>query len=170
MLSKLNPYKWLVGLAIVAAILFGAWAWHTSEVSSAVSAAKGQVIETVAKDISKGNAEVQTKVVTSQKKLQAKVEQSKKDKDEKIQDVNARAESLSDKLYESTFGQSTTDYLGDSQDTEATLRRFRTELLGEIGDDLISEAKRAEVIRLELLSCYDQYEAVEESLSNFNKE
>lgn len=97
----------------------------------------------------------------AEQSLQATINQTRKDADAKITTARATADGLRERLRKYT----TTSYglmppAGGLAGTgQAPGINHSTVVLGTLGAEDVSEAERAEVIRLDLLACYASYDA-----------
>lgn len=157
---------WQVKLALVLALVFGAYTWHKAEVRIAVK-------ETVAQIEMQSNKErfrLKERSLDSQIALQQKADDIQKEKDAKIKTLTSRVAALTRSLSErpnrpEASGISINPGTQESQPGATGVQLYRQD-----GEFLAREAARAEEIKEELLGCYKSYDAARTALEKFKKD
>lgn len=155
-MSWLNPYHWLLCAAFVGASYAGIHFWSERLIEQGDHAGYQRAATEYQKKIDQANA----KAATETKALQDGADQLRKDKDHEISviadqrdaalvSVRARPERPS-----GAAGQGSA-----SRDGQAAAGCTGAQLYREDAGVLVREAARADTIRIELQSCYQQYDA-----------
>ena len=175
MLSNIKSVVIYLLIAFVFGLLWQQHTLKTKLAESRLEAAKSS--EAYAEERTRAAeklADLQTKYRNMESSLQRESNRYKEEKNEaisiatkqrndllkrlRIAEANARSRSATSNMSSST---------GDSSNGEATRGSHIEELPQRIGAEDVAEAERAEVIRLNLLSCYRQYDAVVDVMKNF---
>lgn len=157
---------WQIKLFLVLAIIFGAYIWHVSEVKIAVNKAVAEVEAQVTKERFK----LLDKANDESNKLKEQIAKNKQEKDRELQIANTKYNNLLAwvRNLPSTTGSS--DSAGDSRDSEARREEVIAELRRRHASDLAEYSLRAEEVRISLLLCYRDYDAVKAARDKFIKE
>jgi hypothetical protein len=91
-------------------------------------------------------------------------------KQNKIKDINRSSTGILNGLQQRPSRANQSDYSRDSCDAESPKASTGRELSREDAEFLAREATRADQLRLELDSCYKQYDLVKESIDRFREE
>ena len=155
---------WQVKLVLVAALIFGAWVWHKSEIKIAVSAAEQRLELQYAREIFKLKDRANEESIA----LKNRIESQRKTTDAKLKDADARYNDLLAWL--SAQSGSSTSNIGVSNNpsnTESTRGTYFGGLYTEDAIALAESSRSAERLKIELLACYKQYDEVKDTLDNF---
>lgn len=114
-------------------------------------------------------AEATTKARETEQQLTAQAEKAEHEKQTQIAAVSARADDLRKRLRNAEASAATARLVSGLASASATVEVARvchgSELSGNFGEQLVSEAERADKIRLQLAACERQYEAAREALN-----
>lgn len=158
---------WQVKLAIVLALVFGAYVWHKTEVKVAVNKAVTQIEAQVSRESFK----LKERSLNAQIELQKEFDNIQKDKDVKIKNLNSRVAfltaSLSSRPDRPTSNGSVPD---NTRVEESKPGATGAQLYRQDGLVLIREAARAELIKEELIGCYRSYDEAKNKLDKFKAE
>ena len=155
---------WQIKLVIIAALLFGAWLWHKSEIKIAVSTAEQRLELQYAREIFKLKDRANEESIA----LKNRIESQRKTTDAKLKDADARYNDLLAWL--SAQSGSSTSNIGVSNNpsnAESTRGTYFGGLYTEDAIALAESSRAAEKLKIELLACYKQYDEVKETLDNF---
>lgn len=155
---------WQIKLVIIAALLFGAWLWHKSEIKIAVSAAEQRLELQYAREIFKLKDRANEESIA----LKNRIESQRKTTDAKLKDADARYNDLLAWL--SAQSGSSTSNIGVSNNpsnAESTRGTYFGGLYTEDAIALAESSRSAERLKIELLACYKQYDEVKDTLDNF---
>lgn len=157
---------WQVKLAIVLALVFGAYVWHKAEVKVAVNEAVTQIEAQASRERFK----LLDKANDESYKLKEQIAKNKQEKDRELQIANTKYQSLRDwvrNLPSTTGSGGSTGNPGDSKDRSeeiiGRLSRANAELLARYGQD-------TEELKIHLQQCYRDYDAVKAARDKFVKE
>lgn len=155
---------WQIKLVIIAALLFGAWLWHKSEIKIAVSAAEQRLELQYAREIFKLKDRANEESIA----LKNRIESQRKTTDVKLKDADARYNDLLAWLSAQSGG--STSNIGVSNNpsnAESTRGTYFGGLYTEDATALAESSRSAERLKIELLACYKQYDEVKDTLDNF---
>lgn len=157
---------WKVKIAIALVVISAAYFWHLSEVKVAVNEAVTQ-IETQA---TKERFKLLDKANEESFKLKEQIAKNKQEKDRELQIVNTKYNNLLAwvRNLPSTTGSS--DSAGDSRDSEARREEVIAELRRKHAESLAEYSHGAEEVRIKLLQCYRDYDAVKKARDKFVEE
>lgn len=161
-MNKLAMYAVCIAIAIA-----GLFYLHNREVDKAVNAAYTHVENESNKRLLalKNKADAETLA------LQSKIKEQQDEKQSTIADLNKRhaviIAGLQNRPNRPTSNVSNNSGAGTK---EVTTGATGVELAREDASFLIGEATRAELIRIELLSCYKQYDEVKDAIERFTQE
>lgn len=155
---------WQVKLVLVAALIFGAWVWHKSEIKIAVSAAEQRLELQYAKEIFKLKDKANEESIA----LKNRIESQRKTTDAKLKDADARYNDLLAWL-SAQSGNSTSNngVSNNPSNAESTRGTYFGGLYTEDAIALAESSRSAERLKIELLACYKQYDEVKDTLDNF---
>lgn len=154
---------WQVKLAVVLALVFGAYVWHKSEVKVAVNEAVTQIEAQVSRESFK----LKERSLNAKIELEQEFDNIQKEKNAKIQTLNARVASLTRSLSERPNRPEPSGVPNDPRTEETKQGSTGLELYREDGLVLAREAARAELIKEELLGCYRSYDETKKKLDKF---
>lgn len=155
---------WQVKLALVAALIFGAWMWHKAEVKIAVSEAEQRIELQYAREIFK----IKNKANEESIALKGKVETQRKETNAKLKDADVRYNDLLAWLQsQSSSTPSNNGVSNNSSNAESTRGTYFGGLYTEDAIALAESSRSAERLKIELLACYKQYDEVKDTLDNF---
>lgn len=152
---------WQFKLVLVGALIFGAWAWHTREVSIAVSQAEQRIELQYAREIFKLKDRANEESIS----LKNKILEQQKEKKRELEIANRNYESLREWLRNLPISGSSNP--GNSADAENRAREIIGELRRRDAENLARYGFRTEELKIELLACYKQYDEVKDSLEKF---
>lgn len=167
-LAFLNPYRWLISLGVLVALVGGAWAWHAVKVREAVSAQRQADATVLSATIARINA------ATAQQQAQAAVEtaqraSSAQERIHELQaaqaDVAARAASLARQLRQ--LRATASAHRADVPQAAAAGQGARSDgvsvLPGPVDDSidsaLMARLTQAENLRLSCVKLWEQAQA-----------
>lgn len=103
-----------------------------------------------------------------ERSLQASANQSRKETNEALSLSNARRDDLLKRLRNSkaTDNRCVSEATTTTSTADARSSDAGGELPGSLGEEDVQEASRADIIRLELISCYRQYEDARKALES----
>lgn len=157
---------WKIKLAISLVVISAAYFWHLSEVRVAVNESVMQIEAQVTKErfklLDKANEE--------SFKLKEQIAKNKQEKDRELQIANTKYNNLLAwvRNLPSTTGSS--DSTGDSRDSEAGREEVIAELRRKNAESFAEYSHRAEEVRISLMQCYRDYEAVKKARDDFVEE
>lgn len=155
---------WQFKLVLVVALIFGAWAWHTKEVSIAVSQAEQKLELQHAREIFKLKDRANEESIA----LKSRIEKQRKEKDAKIKDADARYNDLLAWVQsQSSNSTSTSGVPSNPGNAESTGRTYFGGLYTEDAVAIAENSRTTERLKIELLACYKQYDEVKDSLEKF---
>lgn len=157
---------WKVKIAIVLALVFGAYVWHKAEVKVAVNEAVTQIEAQASRESFK----LKERSLNAKIELEQEFDNIQKEKDAKIQTLNARVASLTRSLQHRPNRPEPSGVPNSTRIEESKLGATGTQLYREDGEFLAREAARAEVIKEELLGCYRSYDEAKKKLDKFKAE
>lgn len=152
-----------IKLLTVVAILGGLWFWHSHSVDTAVKN------NTVA--IQKLALEDRIRLEKQYREVESNLRKAKEQSDElskkQIADLNVTVGDLYSSLhnFKSTINSTADRSAGIAEDATGETRI----IYRETAEDLIAEARRADEVRINLLSCYRQYDSVKSQLDELRK-
>ena len=154
-----------VKLLILVIVLVSLFAWHKVLVHEAVT----EAVAEVELNISKENFKLKERSLNAQIELQQSFDNIQKDKDAKIKNLNARVASLTRSLQErpsrpESSGVPDNSRIEESSGYVAADRSYRDDAAVAIWF-----ATRTEGLKIELQTCYNNYETVKQALENFKK-
>lgn len=164
----MNPFSfisgWQIKVVIILALLFGAWAWHKSEIRIAASEAEQRLELQYAREIFKLKDKANEESIA----LKNRIESQRKTTDAKLKDADARYNDLLTWL-SAQSGNSTSNngIPNNSENAESTRGTYFGGLYTEDAIALAESSRSAERLKIELLACYKQYDEVKDTLDNF---
>lgn len=155
---------WQFKLVLVVALIFGAWAWHTKEVSTAVSQAEQRIELQYAREVFKLKDRANEESIS----LKSKILEQQKEKKRELEIANRNYESLREWLRNLPIsGSNSTRSTGNSEDRSE-------EIIGELhrsnAEALAGYAYQTEELKVNLIACYRDYDAVKAARDKFIKE
>ena len=157
---------WKIKLTILILAFSSAYLWHLSEVKITIT----EAVAEVELNISKENFKLKERSLNAQIELQQSFDNIQKDKDAKIETLNARVASLTRSLQERPNRPEPSGVPNSTRIEGSKLGATGTQLYREDGEFLAREAARAEVIKEELLGCYRSYDEAKKKLDKFKAE
>ena len=157
---------WKAKLIILVIVLISAIAWHKVEVNKAVTEAVAEIELNLAKE----NFKLKERSLDAQIALQQSFDNIQKEKNAKIQTLNARVASLTRSLSERPSRPEPTGVSNDSRTQESTGYVAADRLYRDDAAVAIWFATRAEGLKIELQTCYTSYDAAKEALDKFKEE
>lgn len=170
-LSKILPTKvlakFLTNAAICLLAIAGTYYWHNGKVKEAENEVRVELAQQSKRQID----QLQINSIKVESELKDKIRKVEDDKQiQKAIDAD-RINSLVASLRNRPERRDSESNLPrDSCNCESTQGSTGAGLYKEDGIFLIGEASRANSIKLELLSCYDKYDKVKETLDKFRKD
>lgn len=153
-----------VKLVLVAALIFGAWVWHKSEIKIAVSAAEQRLELQYAREIFKLKDRANEESIA----LKNRIESQRKTTDAKLKDADARYNDLLAWLSAQPSSSTSNNGVSDNpSNAESTRGTYFGGLYTEDAIALAESSRSAERLKIELLACYKQYDEVKDTLDNF---
>lgn len=157
---------WKVKLAIVLALVFGAYVWHKAEVKVAVNEAVTQIEAQVTKERFK----LLDKANDESYRLKEQIAKNKQEKDRELQIANDKYNNLLEwvRNLPSTTGSS--DSTGDTGDSKDRSEEIIAELRRRHAASLAGYSQDTEELKIHLQQCYRDYDAVKAARDKFVKE
>ncbi len=114
-------------------------------------------------------------VVETQNHWAAAIAEERNRTDETIRDLQRHADDLRRRLRSAeearrAYAAAARENTGAAADAETAERSVAAVVPGETGIDLVSEALRADTIRVNLIACYEDYDRVRDALIRLNSE
>lgn len=154
-----------VKLTILILAFSSAYLWHLSEVKVAVTKAVAEL----ELNISKENFKLKERSLNAQIELQQSFDNIQKDKDAKIKNLNARVATLTRSLQERPSRPEPSGVTDNSRVEESSGYVAADRLYRDDAAVAIWFATRTEGLKIELQTCYNNYETVKQALENFKK-
>lgn len=166
--SSLQLAVLIGGFVLLTSLGTGAYFWYQSKIDTAVNTA----VKTIELDQAKRNLKLQERATEATWKIQDDLAKLKKENDAKVKSANASYDALAGWVRsQGSLGAGSssgnTDSTGNATTPGKDVIGF---LYRQDASDLAELGKDAEVVRLELLNCYAQYDMVRNSLEIFKKE
>ena len=157
---------WKIKVACALVVLTGMYFFHTSEVKIAVSKAEMQLVQKYNKEI----AILEDKAKHSTAVLTSAIESNNKERKIELQKSNTKYIDLKRWLHNLPSKTSANNLPRDTQDSEATEGEVIAELDRRHAGYLAEYSYRAEEIRVHLVQCYKDYDAVKDTLDAFRED
>ncbi len=154
-----------VKLLILALVLVSLFAYHKVLVHEAVT----EAVAEVELNISKENFKLKERSLNAQIELQQSFDNIQKDKDAKIKNLNARVASLTRSLQERPIRPESSGVPDNARVEESSGYVAADRLYRDDAAVAIWFATRTEGLKIELQTCYNNYETVKQALENFKK-
>ena len=155
---------WQFKLVLVATLIFGAWAWHTKEVSTAVSQAEQRVELQYAREIFK----LKEQAEKESKELNKRINEINYDKQTKLNYITTKYNDLVVSLqHRKDRPSSESSNPGNTSNAESTEGATGLQLYKSDAIFLSWFSGQTARLQAELISCYKQYDEVRETLNNF---
>ena len=164
LLGSILTWKLYLSLAIIFSALF--YFWHDSKVHQMK---EGFAIELKAK-LDEQRHELTLKAKETSKEISNEVHSIDSTKQNKIKDINRSSAGILNGLQQRPSRANQSDYSRDSCNAESPEVCSGRELSREDAEFLTREATRADQLRIELDSCYKQYDLVKDSIDKFKEE
>lgn len=164
LLGSILTWKLYLSLAIIFSALF--YFWHDSKVHQMK---EGFAIELQVK-LEKQKQELTLKAKETSKEISNEAISIDSTKQNKIKDINRSSAGILNGLQQRPSRANQSDYSRDSCNAESPKASTGRELSREDAEFLTREATRADQLRLELDSCYKQYDLIKESIDRFREE
>ena len=164
LLGSILTWKLYLSLAIIFSALF--YFWHDSKVHQMK---EGFAIELKVK-LDEQKQELTQKAKEVSKEIKNEITSIDSTKQNKIKDINKSSAGILNGLQQRPSRANQSDYSRDSCNAESPKASTGRELSREDAEFLAREATRADQLRLELDSCYKQYDLVKESIDKFREE
>lgn len=140
---------------------------HTSQVDKAVQAARVEISQ----EMNRRLIELQDKADVATSELNTKIKEQDDAKNAEIESINRRYSSVIASLQSrANRPTSNNSNAGIPTNSESPQGATGAELYRQDSIFLTGEATRAELIKQELLSCYEKYDTIRESFINFKKD
>ena len=159
-------FDWKVKIALALVVISAAYFWHLSEVKIAVSEAVTQIEAQVSRESFK----LKERSLNAKIELEQKFDNIQKEKNAKIQTLNARVASLTRSLQERPNRPEPSGVPNSTGIEESKPGATGAQLYRQDGEFLAGEAARAELIKEELLTCYKSYDTAKAALDKYKKE
>ena len=164
LLGSILTWKLYLSLAIIFSALF--YFWHDSKVHQMK---EGFAIELKVK-LDEQRQELALKAKETSKEISNEVISIDSTKQNKIKDINRSSAGILNGLQQRPSRSDQSGYSRDSCNSESSKACTGRELSREDAEFLTREATRADQLRLELDSCYKQYDLVKDSIDRFKEE
>lgn len=159
-------FGWKLYLSIALIALASFIIWHNSAISEAKETARQEVIAEYTIKLDKANQIVQDTINQSTIELRNKTSEIEKEKRDEILNLNRKYNATIAGLWERITRQEGNSNSRNTSDSESTAACNGTQLYREDAEFLAREARLADEIRIELASCYKQYDSVKEELDS----
>ena len=156
---------WQTKLIILIVVLVSLFSYHKVLVNKAIT----EAVAEVELNISKENFKLKERSLNAQIELQQSFDNIQKDKDAKIKNLNARVASLTRSLQERPIRPESSGVPDNSGVEESTGYVAADRLYRDDAAVAIWFATRTEGLKIELQTCYNNYETVKQALENFKK-
>lgn len=156
---------WQTKLVILIIVLVSLFSYHKVLVNKAVTEAVAEIELNLAKE----NFKLKERSLNAQIALQESFDNIQKDKDAKIKTLNARVASLTRSLQERPSRPEPSGVSNDSRVEESSGYVAADRLYRDDAAVAIWFATRTEGLKIELQTCYNNYETVKQELENFKK-
>jgi len=172
MFGEINETAKLIWATVCTAVFLGCmtglYFWHISKVNTAVELA----VQKIDLEQDMRNLKLQERAHEASVRLDETLKQVQKDKDAKIKIANASYDNLLQWVRKQGIGSTaSTDGIPDSPIVGKDSRESDFGILHrQDAEALVEYSKDAESLRVEVLSCYQQYDAVKDTLDAFKKE
>lgn len=157
---------WQVKLALVLALVFGAYVWHKAEVKIAVK----EVVTQIEAQSTKERFKLLDKANEESNRLKEQIAKNKQEKDRELQIANSKYSNLLEWVRNLPSTASSGSGAGSSGDSEAGREEVIAELRRRHASDLAKYSLDAEEVKLSLQQCYRDYDAVKAARDKFVKE
>ena len=157
---------WQIKLILTLALLFGAWTWHKAEVKIAVKEAVSQVESQQSKE----NFRLKERSLNTQIELQAKIDKIEKDKNNEIANLKSRVRTLTNSLSSRPTRAESSRISNNTGNEESKQRTTGSGLYQDDRVFLARFAGMAEELKVEIQSCYKQYDEAKETLDKFKRD
>lgn len=154
---------WKVKIALALVVISAAYFWHLSEVKIAVNEAVAQIEAQVSRESFK----LKERSLNAKIELEQEFDNIQKEKNAKIQTLNARVASLTRSLQERPNRPEPSGVPNSTGIEESKPGATGAQLYRQDGEFLAGEAARAELIKEELLGCYKSYDEAKSALDEF---
>jgi hypothetical protein len=115
------------------------------------------------------NEVLHLKKLAADKDLQRELEKQRIKYNEQIATINANANSLIDSLSDRTSRPEPSSSSADTSATESTRGAYPSQLFRQDAAAFVNLARDAEEVRLGLIQCYRDYDAVKQAAESFNQ-
>lgn len=163
-------YGWQIKIILVIALVVGTYTWHKVEVNKAVNKAVTQVVADIEIQASRERFKLKERSLNTQIELQAKVDKIQKDKDNEISNLKSRVRTLTNSLSDRPNRTSQSGVPDSTGNEESTGYVAANRLYRDDAEVAVWFATRTEGLKIELLSCYKQYDEVKKTLDKFKAE
>lgn len=167
-IRRVLNWKTYSAIAVILLSLF--IVWHNAEVAKAYERGKAVTKAEYIIQIDKLNRETDARISLIEKSMNIKVSSIQKEKDIEIVNTTNKYNSIIAGLQQRVSRKERNPDTGNSSNAESIKRCTGKELYREDAEFLAGESARAEEIRINLLACYKQYDAVKYSLEGISKE
>lgn len=157
---------WQVKIVLVLALIFGAYTWHRSEVKIAVN----EAVTVIEAQTTKERFKLLDRANEESFKLKEQIAKTKQEKERELQIADTKYKSLVvwvRNLPSATRSSDSTRSTGNSEDRSE-------EIIGELrrsnAEALAGYAYQAEELKVNLIACYRDYDAVKAARDKFIKE
>ena len=157
--------SWQTKLIILIIVLVSLFSYHKVLVHDAVT----QAVTEIELNLAKENFKLKERSLNAQIALQESFDNIQKDKDAKIKTLNARVASLTRSLQERPSRPDSSGISNDSRVEESSRYVAADRLYRDDAAVAIWFATRTEGLKIELQTCYNNYETVKQALENFKK-
>ena len=169
----INPlstgYGLLIKFGLVLTLLLSIYAGHKYQVSQAVKEAVHVVEVQHAAETFRQKEIIFDKAQKEKNKLQSDFDKTQKEKDAKIKSLNSDVSRMLVSLQQRPSRDTSNSSSGaNSSTTESPRGAYPSELFREDALTFINFARDAEEVRLGLVACYRDYDAVKKSVESFS--
>lgn len=157
---------WQVKVILVLALLFGAYVWHRSEVKIAVN----EAVTAIEAQASRERFKLLDRANKESFKLKEQIAKNKQEKERELQIADTKYKSLVAWVWNLPSTTSSSNSAGSTGNSEDRSEEIIGELRRSNAEALAGYAYQTEELKVNLLACYRDYDAVKAARDKFIKE
>lgn len=157
---------WQVKVILVFALIFGAYVWHRSEVKIAVN----EAVTAIEAQTTKERFKLLDRANEESFKLKEQIAKTKQEKERELQIADTKYRDLLHWLRNLPSTTSDSDSTGSTGNAEDRSEEIIGELRRSNAEALAGYAYQAEELKVNLIACYRDYDAVKAARDKFVKE
>ena len=164
-LTYLSGWQFKIAAALIAVVSL--FAYHKVTVKIAVNKAVADTTAEIKEQSARENFRLKERALNTQIDLQAKTDKIQKDKDNEISNLKSRVRTLTNSLSDRRHRPSESGVPDSTRNEESTDYVAANRLYRDDAEVAIWFATRTEGLKIELLSCYKQYDEAKKTLDKF---